>query len=1086
MPPASSMAALMASPTTSRGDATLMADGQTLPDISLGSLGSSFRSEDEDERLKHERETLNPSSRARRQSPEASQSQSNTTPSPPRAALLTVSPPPTIRKASSHSVLNTQAPRRPRVLHRQTSSAASSDGSAGEDITGPLEARYGKAEEETDDEAMLSALSLVPSPRRPGGAGKRAYGGPSGRSGRHSVAAGELNGPMTLRDQEKQLEETKKEVFNLQLENHFLKERLSNMAPEHIEAALKENVKLKLEILTLSKELKKLKKLVMQQDRDLAATARDSGGSREARELEKLWKDEKERRRRAEEQVAQLQEELQSGAADPGLREKLEDAEASENVWRQRTEQLEQELDDQKAANEDNQEELAKLRDEADRALDEVDKLRGELDGARGMRESVGLGKGRETRLAQKVQELESQNASLQADLSMAKKGVMSEEDAEMLEERLNELQDKVAALQLELDNRDQEVDDLNVELDTKVQEHEKELQQVAEEWRDEVLEARAQVDEVRDALDAREQEMKELREALTEREEHLTSALEEISQLQAAKAVTHDRLEETLKNIERDNADKDAELMDANREIEELGQRVYELEELVEDHRVREGELNADLKGADEAFEHAKAHYEDLIAVLKEARRKLQEEKENALEQIQKERDARQAEKDAAKRDLDALSSRHRQALAEKDTYATRLQSELDAARERVTLRDRDLARVEGKLQDLEDERRKLGDEHTSDRFGLELELERVQRDLQRLEDELEIERKEMDQKDEMLRERDLEVARMLDKHRDIENRLASERQGRLNMSDKLDQTLKTARQHERDADNLRQRLEELEPLLTETQQERFQLQKQSESQRQERSELLLRVFKEVNRFLGTEDNTTPANFALFRDTLVQRLKSMLSVRSEFEKKIKDTEASVDQRVSSLKRQLEQKWRTLDQFEASVKKLEITKREWRSKFALKEGELDALKSRNAELSSQLSTLKTGSSTESSSQLRSLSERAQAAEKRAQTASNQLAALEERLAEYQGRYGQAESKWEARVKEYENRLRIAGEKIKTEKQGGKERAMQLEAQVRELEKQVHEAQKRNQRVEGVVASAGHLLPGGNERRMASR
>ncbi|ODN77571.1 hypothetical protein L202_04740 [Cryptococcus amylolentus CBS 6039] len=1091
MPPASSMAALMASPTTSGGDATLMANGQTLPDISLGSLGSSFRSEDEDERLEQERASSNPNptSRARRYSPETSQSRSNATPSPPRAALLTVSPPPTIRKSSSHSVLNTQAPRRPRVLHRRTSSvAASSDGSDGEDITGPLEARYGKADEETDDEAMLSALSLVPSPRKTGGGEKRAYGGASGRSGRHSVAAGELNGPMTLRDQEKQLEETKKEVFNLQLENHFLKERLSNMAPEHIEAALKENVKLKLEILTLSKELKKLKKLVMQQDRDLAATARDSGGSREAMELEKLWKDEKERRRRAEEQVSTLKDELQSGAADPELREKLEDAEASENVWRQRTEQLEQELDDQRAANDDNQEELAKLRDEADRALDEVDKLRGELDGARGMRESVGLGKGRETRLAQKVQELESQNASLQADLSMAKKGVMSEEDAEMLEERLNELQDKVAALQLELDNRDQEVDELNVELDAKVQEHEKELQQVAEEWKDEVLEARAQVDEVRDALDAREQEMKELREALIEREEHLTSALEEISQLQAAEAVTHDRLEETLKNIERDNVEKDAELMDANREIEELGQRVYELEELVEDHRVREGELNADLKGADEAFEHAKAHYEELIGVLKEARRKLQQEKEDALDQIRKERDARQAEKDAAKRDLDAHASRHRQALAEKDTYSARLQSELDAARERVTLRDRDLSRVEGKLQDLEDERRKLGDEHTSDRFGLELELERVQRDLQRLEDELEIERKEMDQKDEMLRERDLEVAQMLDKHRDIENRLASERQGRLNISDKLDQTLKTARQHEREANNLRERLEELEPLLTETQQERFQLQKQSESQRQERSELLLRVFKEVNKFLGTEDNTTPANFALFRDTLVQRLKSMLSVRSEFDKKIKDTEASVDQRMSSLKRQLEQKWRTLDQFEASVKKLEITKREWRSKFAIKEGELDALKSRNNELSSQISTLKSGSSTESSSQIRSLSERAQAAEKRAQTASNQLAALEERLAEYQGRYGQAESKWEARVKEYENRLRIAGEKIKTEKQGGKERAMQLEAQVRELEKQVHDAQKRNLRVEGVVASAGHLLPGGNERggRMASR
>lgn len=130
------------------------------------------------------------------------------------------------------------------------------------------------------------------------------------------------------------------------------------------------------------------------------------------------------------------------------------------------------------------------------------------------------------------------------------------------------------------------------------------------------------------------------------------------------------------------------------------------------------------------------------------------------------------------------------------------------------------------------------------------------------------------------------------------------------------------------------------------------------------------------------------------------------------------------------------------------MKKLELTKREWRSKFAIKEGELQAVQARNNELSSQISSLKSDTATGSSSQIRSLTERAIAAEKRAQTASNQLASLEERLAEYQARYGQAESKWEARVKEYENRLRIAGEKIKTEKQGGKERALQLEAQVR--------------------------------------
>nr|KIR89442.1 hypothetical protein I308_00449 [Cryptococcus tetragattii IND107] len=1070
MPPSNTLAALMASPATSGGDATVMANGQTLPDISLGSLGSSFKSDDEDY-VQHVGLSNPPSRGNRRRSAETSHSQTISTPSPPSGALLTISPPPTVRKSSSHSALpTTQAPRRPRVLHRRTSNSSVEP----DDLSGPLEARYGK-EEDTDDEAILSALSLT-SPKKEYGAGKgRSYAvGASAKSGRHSVAAGELNGPMTLRDQEKQLEETKKEVFNLQLENHFLKERLSNMAPEHIEGALKENVKLKLEILTLGKELKKLKKLVMQQDKDLAAAVRESGKSQEARELENLWNQEKERRKAAEQEIKTLQEEIEAGGMDE-LRSKLEDAEASGDVWRKRTEELEAELEDQKALNEDQIEELGRFRNAMDRAHDEMERMKEELNSAKSLSESIGLGKGREARLAQKIQELEQENASLQADLSIAKKGVMSEDDAELLEERLNELQDKVAAAQLELDNRDREVDELNAELDTKIREHEIELQQVAEEWRDEVLEARTQVDELKD------QELKEIRDSLLEREEHLTGALEEIQELQAAKAITHDRLEETLKNIERDNAEKDADLIDANREIENLGHRVYELEEALEDHRAREADLNADLRSADEEFENAKAHYEDLISVLKEARRKIQEEKEEAITRLGQEKEERRSDRESIKRELGTENSRLRQALSEKEVQASRLQSELDAARERLSLRDRDLSEVERKLHDLEDERRKLGDEHTSNRFGLELEIDRVKRDLQRCEDELDIAKRELEKKNENLRDRDIELATMLDKQRDIENKLSSERQGRLNISDKLDQTLKTAKQHEREANLLRERIEELEPLLTETQQERFQLQKRSETQRQERSELLLQVFKDVNKFLGLEHHTTPANFALFKDTLLQRLKSMSSVRAEFEKKLKDTEASVDQRMASLKRQVEEKWRTLDQFETAVKKLELTKREWRSKFSIKEGELQAVQARNNELSSQISSLKSDTATGSSSQIRSLTERAIAAEKRAQTASNQLASLEERLAEYQARYGQAESKWEARVKEYENRLRIAGEKIKTEKQGGKERALQLEAQVRELEKQVQEARKRNQRAEGVVASAAHLLPGYEER-----
>lgn len=42
----------------------------------------------------------------------------------------------------------------------------------------------------------------------------------------------------------------------------------------------------------------------------------------------------------------------------------------------------------------------------------------------------------------------------------------------------------------------------------------------------------------------------------------------EQVHALEAAQAETHDRLEDTLKNIERDNAEKEADLIAANREV--------------------------------------------------------------------------------------------------------------------------------------------------------------------------------------------------------------------------------------------------------------------------------------------------------------------------------------------------------------------------------------------------------------------------------------------------------------------------------------------------------------------------------------
>ena len=332
-------------------------------------------------------------------------------------------------------------------------------------------------------------------------------------------------------------------------------------------------------------------------------------------------------------------------------------------------------------------------------------------------------------------------------------------------------------------------------------------------------------------AMEQREQDSKEIRQTLLEREDELVAATERIAELQAIQAETHDRLEDTLKNIERDNAEKDEDLIEANREVEavsvapskcfhpndQLGQRVYDLEEACDELKSREQQLDTDLRSADEAFDQAKSHYENLVAALKEARKKLQDERDEAISDARDLETRAIAERENSRREKEAEIDKIRRSLAEREQVSAsdiflesltdrqvnaRLQGELDAARDRVTQRDRDLSVVQGTLRSLETEKRKLGDEGSTARHGLELEIDRVERDLLSAEDDLQRAREEVERGEERLRQKDLELSNMvslsphtvhvadgqLDKQRDLETRLASERQGRLNISDKLD----------------------------------------------------------------------------------------------------------------------------------------------------------------------------------------------------------------------------------------------------------------------------------------------------------
>lgn len=67
------------------------------------------------------------------------------------------------------------------------------------------------------------------------------------------------------------------------------------------------------------------------------------------------------------------------------------------------------------------------------------------------------------------------------------------------------------------------------------------------------------------------------------------------------------------------------------------------------------------------------------------------------------------------------------------------RLTQEVEIIRERIGERDRDVRDLQSALKDLESDKRKIGDNHLDDRRSLELEIDRVKRDLTRKTEELE-----------------------------------------------------------------------------------------------------------------------------------------------------------------------------------------------------------------------------------------------------------------------------------------------------------------------------------------------------------
>jgi chromosome segregation ATPase len=229
----------------------------------------------------------------------------------------------------------------------------------------------------------------------------------------------------------------------------------------------------------------------------------------------------------------------------------------------------------------------------------------------------------------------------------------------------------------------------------------------------------------------------------------------------------------------------------------------------------------------------------------------------EDLVEEVQKERHAREEAEsrlDDAGHEHDAELRRERRAVEAKESALQSALADLTRAQAALSQRQSDLGVVQGALQALEAESRKAGETHTTARFSLQLEVDRLKRDLERLESELARARKDAEERDAKGRNMDSVVDRLHAENRELASQLAAQTQARLNVAEKLDGAQAHLKTAEAEVATFRARVADLEGRLAKDQRSLLTAESQYRDQLTERNTLLLTIYQYMDKILGVD----------------------------------------------------------------------------------------------------------------------------------------------------------------------------------------------------------------------------------------
>ncbi|CAB4408475.1 unnamed protein product [Rhizophagus irregularis] len=206
------------------------------------------------------------------------------------------------------------------------------------------------------------------------------------------------------------------------------------------------------------------------------------------------------------------------------------------------------------------------------------------------------------------------------------------------------------------------------------------------------------------------------------------------------------------------------------------------------------------------------------------------------------------------------------------------------------------------------------------------------------------------------------------------------------------------------------------------------------------ERNKLLMTIYQYLDNIMSDSANKQSnypkpsANFGLFNEHLLSKLKTLTHVHNAFDRRAKEIDNRWQEQYESLKNQMD---------------IKLPKRN--------QGELEAARNMNEELTDQLSIMR-----EQIDELKTANSRAEEAESKLRESERRARTIESKMKE-------EERKWTGRMKDSEYREKQSEERLKVEKQGAKEKVESLIDNIKDLETQIQALNRRNNQLQELIS-----------------